>query len=743
MSDSDSSVIESVADEFTERLRRGESPSIDKYANSHPDCAVEIRDLLPSVLMMEQAATRRERDRLTRKSHSRRAFPDPERLGDYRIVRRIGQGGMGLVYEAVHESLERRVAVKVLPPHLSDSERHVARFTREAKAAARLHHTNIVPVFGVGEDEGTHFFVMQLIDGRGLDCVIEDWSAGGTTSGRFQQVAEIGVRIAQALDYAHAVGILHRDVKPGNILIDQRDHVWVSDFGLARLIDDDAMTASGDIVGTIRYVAPESFSGETDARSDVYGLGLTLYELLALKPAFDATSQGPLIRRIIDSEPTRLADLMPEVPRDLDTIICKAISREPSQRYQSAGALAADLQNHLGDRPINARRVTLLERLWRWSRRNPVIAALSVCSVVLLMAVTLLSTLGYFHLRTAYGRIDDALGQARRSEAQALRERDRTQTQFDRAESNLLVALQAFEEISDNLASRELPQSIPIDPADQASARLAGGLSTSDAELVQSLLQFYDRFASNNAGEAVVGFSSARVHRRIGDIQKRLGRYDEAAEAYERALQIAKNVRDTGAPEKDHLIFRVQTLRSLGTAFLLSGDFRRAIAAHERTIALFDATLKHGVLRVSTERYELAITLTHLIHARSTDFAHQQSRRGPRRPGHAPRHVTPPELHAEYQRARGLLEELLQANPGNTSYRLALALSHRSILPVTWANQDDEGAIGAKGMSVTILQKLTGEHPDNAQYRFELADTLAMTKYSDSDSALSKSDVEA
>jgi serine/threonine protein kinase len=171
--DSEDALLEALGDEFAQRLRRGESPSISKYADANPKFADEIRELLPSILMMEQLAMGRERQRVAKKTNHVASCHDPERLGDYAIVRRIGQGGMGIVYEAVHQSLDRRVAVKVLPPQLSASQRHVARFVREAKAAARLHHTNIVPVFGVGEDKGTHFYVMQLIDGRGLDSVLD------------------------------------------------------------------------------------------------------------------------------------------------------------------------------------------------------------------------------------------------------------------------------------------------------------------------------------------------------------------------------------------------------------------------------------------------------------------------------------------------------------------------------------------------------------------------------------------
>ena len=290
-----------------------------------------------------------------------------ERLGDYRILREVGRGGMGVVYEAEQESLGRRVALKVLPDSALADAQQVLRFQREARAAARLHHTNIVPVFGVGQDDGHHYYVMQFIPGMGLDAVLEELrrlrrgagsasppggrsrsngavsaaevagailtggfsmaeGAGevrqpGTTLaasssaplvraatraprpadssvislpggsadslGRsdpdrtfFRSVARIGLQIAEALEYANRQGVLHRDIKPSNLLLDPKGNVWVADFGLAKAADAEDITHSGDIVGTVRYMAPERFVGKCDARSDVYALGLTLYEPL-------------------------------------------------------------------------------------------------------------------------------------------------------------------------------------------------------------------------------------------------------------------------------------------------------------------------------------------------------------------------------------------------------------------------------------------------------------------------------
>ncbi len=452
--------IGELAESFLARHRRGEHPTVEDDAAAHPELAGEIRRLFPALLLMEELKPATTDDNFT---------SAPARLGDYRILREVGRGGMGVVYEAEQESLGRRVALKVLGAHGPRDPKHLLRFQREARAAAKLHHTNIVPVFGVGESEGMHYYVMQFIPGLGLDAVLgeiqrlqdpgptperKDGSccvirrgraraalmARSLLSGRFplacvpdepcqrqdlassdpagsvspatsstsvvlpgpfgpsatadshrrytRSVAMIGIQVAEALEYAHHQGTLHRDIKPSNLLLDGQGRVWVADFGLAKASDSDDLTHPGDIVGTLRYMAPERFEGRCDARSDVYSLGLTLYELLARRPAFDRIDRAELIRQVTCEEPPRLRRLDPTVPRDLETIVHTAIEREPARRYAGAAALADDLQRFLDSRPIRARRISRAEHAWRWCRRNPAAAALvaTICALFALAA---------------------------------------------------------------------------------------------------------------------------------------------------------------------------------------------------------------------------------------------------------------------------------------------------------------------------------------------------------------------
>ena len=475
--------VELLAEEFLDRKRRGEQPTLREYLERHPDLADEIRDLFPALLMMEDLGESSGGTTGSLAANNGAAVGVRlKRLGDYRILREIGRGGMGVVYEAEQESLGRRVALKVLSAGSLLDPKQVRRFEREAKAAAQLHHTNIVPVFGVGHQDGHHYFVMQSIAGLGLDMVLDDLrrlrrtkpGAGPTpehqpvTSGTtgltaadvarsliagqfpanrpladgsvtlphddtitaaraipfngppadsspsssavlpgsselstssdpdrqfYRSIARVGIQVAEALEYANRQGILHRDVKPSNLLLDNHGTVWVADFGLAKAVDADDLTHTGDILGTIRYMAPERFSGHCDARSDVYSLGLTLYELVALKPAYEASDRHALMDRVSRDEPERLKKLAPGVPRDLETIIAKAAARDPSGRYATAAALAEDLRRYVEDRPIRARRVSPAERLARWCRRNKALAASISVAAVALTAVAVMSLL--------------------------------------------------------------------------------------------------------------------------------------------------------------------------------------------------------------------------------------------------------------------------------------------------------------------------------------------------------------
>jgi serine/threonine protein kinase/WD40 repeat protein len=471
--DSGSDLLNDLAHQFAERYRQGERPTLTEYTEKYPSLAAQIRELFPALVMMEEFGTLAGRPA---SAHAASGAELPRELGEFRVLREIGRGGMGVVYEAIQRSLGRHVALKVLPLRSVSSPTHLERFEREARAAARLHHSNIVPVFGTGVHDGMHYYAMQYIEGQALDRVLVDvrrlragypaptpkpttagiaqslltdarpapsvdataavgkgdsGSSGTMADGRSNDlgqgravpsseltassegryhigVARIGVQVAEALAYAHGQGIVHRDIKPSNLLLDVHGVVWITDFGLVKDEESSNLTNPGDIVGTLRYMAPERFEDQGDARCDLYSLGATLYEMLALRPAFLGDQRGKLIDRLRHEEPPRLRDLDPRIPRDLETVVLKAMAKEPGRRYQTANELAEDLRRFLADRPVLARRSTAPERFWRWCRRNPVVATLSASVVALLLVMLINSLVSNFRLHEHLQRAERA-----------------------------------------------------------------------------------------------------------------------------------------------------------------------------------------------------------------------------------------------------------------------------------------------------------------------------------------------
>ena len=262
-------------------------------------------------------------------------------------------------------------------------------------------------------------------------------------------MARIGVQVAEALAYSHQQGILHRDIKPANLLLDTQGTVWISDFGLVKEEGEQDLTTQGDFVGTLRYMAPERFQGDSDVRGDVYGLGLTLYEMLTLQPAFSDPDRARLIDSVQHEEPPRPRKLDPHIPRDLETIVLKAIAKEPRRRYPTATAMAEDLRRYLGNRPIEARRVTAWERAWRWGRRNPGLALVGATAALLLVTIAVGSVVTAARLDAELGRtrlaraaerdakqdVLDKLWRSHFAEARAVRFSGRSGQRFDALEA--------------------------------------------------------------------------------------------------------------------------------------------------------------------------------------------------------------------------------------------------------------------------------------------------------------------
>jgi len=828
--------IEMLADEFVERCRGGEVLSIEEYASEHPECAEMIRELFPTIAAMEKLKITKEKQSGGPAAHETLTI---ERLGDLRILAEIGRGGMGIVYEAVQESLGRRVAVKVLPKQFLLDEKRLQRFRREARTAAKLHHTNIVPILGVGEHDGYHYYVMQYIRGVGLDEAIRRlgqsggehaWleDSNGSQSGRdgkvsdiaqallcgefpradssspaisgngshgdsvvandaissniglpshshealpptevsaatialtdcdtdddnkadlvadtppaglpvshlgqtyWRSVARIGIQAADALSYAHEQGTLHRDIKPANLLLDSHGVVWVADFGLAKAIEQDDVSRTGDIVGTLRYMAPEQFRDGAEGRSDVYSLGLTLYELLTLRPAFDDRDRK---RALLGSESapelTRPRRLVPAIPRDLETIVLKAASPEPEHRYQTAGDLVADLTCFLEDRPILAKRTSSVERLWRWCRRNRAVAFLAGTAAILLILIAAMASIGYVQAKSANTQISEALNGEKE--------------QREKAETTLGISLEALDKVAARImpdqVARTESMTVEVDEGEEVELTARPALSKENAALLDDLLPFYDRLAEQYGDDVRLRSEAAKANRRVGDIQQRLGNFSQAAAAYGRAIAKYEDLADSEG-DPDEIVAEIARVHNeLGNVHLAMSKSKEAQASYLSAFHLLESVVE-GSSASDQTRYELARTCYYLGRRRFPGDRpgppgpmHGEGR-GPRggrgapkgfspafgRPG--PRMLGPGAMHrgdSQYlDRAIDLLTKLNERHPSAPHYRhlMALCLRESSIGPFS----------GEPEKAITMLQEICRDFPENVDYRFDLCETYA------------------
>jgi len=415
--------LANLVGELTDMFQAGQVVDQKEYLETYPQFAKELLEVWPALEAISGAAENRHTSELP--------WPvamgsDPARIaiGDFRIIREVGRGGMGVVYEAEQLSLHRRVALKVLPFAAVLDSRQLDRFKLEAQAAAALHHTNIVPIYSIGCDRAIHFYAMQYVEGPTLAEVIDQLRGSGSpecspesklASVETQPVAtastghstkksetvrtmlRLGVQIADGLHHAHERDVIHRDIKPSNLIVDSDQNIWITDFGLARIQSSTQLTMTNDVVGTLRYMSPEQAMAKraiVDRRSDIYSLGATLYELLTLRPVFDGEDRHELLRQIALDEPRAPCRIEPAIPDDVETILLKAIAKDPDDRYSTAQELRDDLTRFLEHQPVLARRPTVVKRLKKWSwRHRSFVWTASAALVILLSVVAVGATL--------------------------------------------------------------------------------------------------------------------------------------------------------------------------------------------------------------------------------------------------------------------------------------------------------------------------------------------------------------
>lgn len=807
-------LLEKIVAHYTEQLRSGRRPSIDRYKKRFPDLAAELEDVLTSVAMIEGL---KQSDTASPTLGSQvRDLISHGRLGDYRLVRELGRGGMGVVFEAVHESLGRRVALKVLPHRFIDDEKKIERFRREAQAAAKLHHTNIVSVFGVGQDQGHHYYVMEYVDGQSLSELmrrlsgaaegnptvatqadrtmigpggdvgrdvsergsdgfspshfdVQSYGGGGTraenkgsedsasapdddpsgaielmgNSGgerrHWRWAAGIATQIADALEYAHQQGILHRDIKPANLLLDRQGKIWITDFGLAKNITNHTMTGTGDILGTPQYLAPESLEGAYDVRSETYCLGLTLYELVTLRSAYERGTAHELIRQITSSSPPSPRRINPRIPRDLNTIIEKAISREPERRYGSAAELRDDLRAFLANRPIRARQSNPVEIAWRWTRRNPLVASLLALLGISLASIAVITSV-------AYKRTTDALSQAK-SENEKLnlayreietKERALQQQhellarQYERADQNLALTLELFDEMIKQILAKGSSTELDVEFDDEEGFESLSGkavkVTADDAAFLEQMLAFYEKFAAQNEENRDLIQESARAYRRVGDIYQLAGDIDSARQAYQRAMgiydELLSGVADSDRQRKIELTLATARIRN-DLAAMLNRSSRnqrpgmQLLRENMRTLESLNTSHPDVKFEIARTLYLMSVRpLT--LKSLTSDSASTDDKDRENRPARLQAADTN-RLKAATQ-ALSILEGLVASRPDYPLYRFYHA---KALIQAAMAD-GPEGRREKMDRAIAELQDLSNQYTHVPDYRYALALVLVV-----------------
>jgi serine/threonine protein kinase/tetratricopeptide (TPR) repeat protein len=738
---------------YSAAARAGNKPDRGAFLAAHPDLAPALTACLDGLEFVADA--------LPGLSGIGQDTPEADDvlpaqpLGDFQIVRELGRGGMGVVYEAVQLSLGRRVALKVLPLAAALDAKHLQRFRNEAQAAAQLHHTNIVPVFGVGCERGVHYYAMQFIAGQTLAKVIADLrmqiaeshkrpgevdshaivstppvaalSTEGSTkdSAFFRTVANLGVQAAEALEHAHQLGIIHRDIKPANLLIQHQYEprasasgalrLWVTDFGLAHCQSQPGLTMSGDLLGTLRYMSPEQALAKpllVDHRTDVYSLGVTLYELLTLQPALGGKDRQELLGQIAWEEPRPPRRVRKGIPADLETIVLKAIAKNPEDRYGTAQELADDLERFLNDVPVKARRPTPLQRAAKWGRRHRTVvraaAVVMALAVVALAASTLL-------IWRAKEETDAALVKARQQErladengARAEEQRRQAEAAYRaekeqrrQAEANARLAWQAF---SDELFS----QALELWGAGRPELAEARRKALSEA------LRFYEAFAKENHDNPALRVETAKAYRRIGDIRSRFDQHARAEEAYRQALDllcVSPPASSKGVGAIDSSVSRPESSKGV-EAFCTPVSVRHDVAATYNNLGRL---LEHiGRLTQAEQAYRRALDLCEQFVADSPSAAARESLAIARLNLGNVLVQTGQTRKAEdiFRQAVAAQQKLVGEFPDVAAYKRELASSQNSLGFVLWTYRRSKDAEPLFRAARDLLQPLTTDFTD-------------------------------
>ncbi|BBO34671.1 serine/threonine-protein kinase [Lacipirellula parvula] len=700
--------LATILDQYMSELEStGLPPDVERLAAEYPDLADELRSYADSLQVLHQMTTNLRPAAATRPDEVMTGGQRPKRLGDYEIIREVGRGGMGVVYEARQLSLNRQVALKVLPFAAMLDERQIARFRTEAQAAAQLHHPNIVPVHAVGQERGVHYFAMQFIAGQSLEHAIDDlrgyatpsdptishshaaavmkaaereretaidsaFSTRVSTHSRTycHSVARLMLQAADALDHAHQLGVIHRDVKPSNLLLDRNGKLWITDFGLARIQSDSGVTISGDIVGTIRYMSPEQAAGNSafvDCRTDVYALGATLYELLTLRPAHVGSGRQEILQQIESVEPVSPRSLNPAVPYDLETIALRALAKSRDERYPTAKSLADDLRRFLNGEPTEARRPTLTDRAAKWALRHRRSVALAATFLVVLTCVSATSALMI------------AQGERRTKEALAASEANR-----QRAEEHYQQARQVVDRFG--TVANDL-------------ARLPGG-EPLRRDLLNDTLEYYRQFIARANGDALLASDMAGAYNKAAVIAEALGERDDALQFCRQSLALFDQL-IAAAPEDESLRARqANTYNSLGLLLAAIGESQEALDSYAKAVALQQAIADR---EPGADAPEQALAETY------SNLGLLQGQLGEK-----------PAARKSLSATIRLLGQLLEAKPNDVDLRHDLAIGFNNLSFVERGDDWSHSEASCRN-AIALLDKLVAENDSRDAFRSDLA----------------------
>jgi serine/threonine protein kinase len=743
-------VLAELVEKLTARLQAGEAVDLDEVLRQHPAQADQLRPMLPMLQVLADLGRSAVQDAgaLTPPAE------EPGRvLGDFRIRREIGRGGMGVVYEAQQVSLGRPVALKVLPFASTLDPRQLQRFQNEAQAAAQLHHTNIVPVYAVGCERGVHYYAMQLIGGRTLAALIEEMRArarpegvaaasetvpdagGALTVQRshhdrefFRTIARLGVQAAEALEHAHGLGVVHRDVKPSNLLLDRRGNLWVTDFGLARFPQNGGLTLTGDLVGTLRYMSPEQASarpGAVDHATDIYSLGVTLYELLTLEPAVGGTDRNEILWHIAMAEPRPPRRLDRAIPAELETIVLKAMAREPAGRYATAQELADDLRRFLEDKPIRARRPSLVERVRKWSRRHRTVVVAGVLALAFAAVALAVSTLLIWQAYEGEKMASAAEKRQRRLAEERRRQAEARWQYAHRAANDLYT--EAADKLLDWVPHKEEVR----------------------RTILLRALKFYQEFVREQGTEPALRYEKGRAYWRVGNIQLQLGQHAAAEKAYRRALPLLTGLAAEYPAEPKYRNGVGETYHSLAAQLQDSGRLPQAEAAYRQTLPWFSrlvADYPRGTLyryNLATCYYNLGTVLYHRDRAAAAEKAYRQALAlweklvagSPKRPRHRAGLVGSltglatvllttdrlPQAEKVYRRALAVCEALVKQLPHQPEYRFHLATVKNNLGNLLSRTRQFREAAPLCTQALQLHSRLVAEYPAKPQLRHGLA----------------------